>query len=53
MYHKHIHSSNLRTYVVYTYIFTLQVSLTELDGPISISNLSNDEDDVSLLRLEI
>jgi len=53
IYHKHIHSSNLRTYAVYTHICTLQVPLTELDGTISISSLSNDEDDTSLLRLEI
>jgi hypothetical protein len=50
---KYSHSSNLWTCVVCIYTCTLEVPLTKLDGAISISNLSNDENDASLLRLVI
>jgi hypothetical protein len=36
-----------------TFICTLWVTLTELEGTISISNFGDDEDDTSLPRLEI
>ena len=45
IYHNYIHFSKLRTDFVYTYMFTPQVTLTGLDGTLSNSNLSNDEDD--------
>ena len=40
-------------HMLYTFTYTLQVPLTESDRKISISNLSNDEDEASLLSLEI
>jgi len=53
IYHNYIHFYNLRTDAVYTYMCTPQVTLTELDGTISNSNLSHDEDSISLPRLEM